>query len=153
MALGVDNQAVIRATTSFQSKPGHYLIDIFHDDLREILPDDNGRKLTIHWAAGHTGIPGNEEADELAKKAAHRESSPPHLIPESLRRKGRTPALTILPISKSALKQTFNDKIREEAHKIWRKSPRHPKLSSIDASAPSNHFALHHRGTSHRHIR
>ncbi|KAG2051245.1 hypothetical protein BDR06DRAFT_865632, partial [Suillus hirtellus] len=70
MVLGVDNQAAIRATTSFQSKPGHYLINTFHDDLRMILPEDDGRKLTIRWAAGHIGIPGNEEAHVLAKKAA-----------------------------------------------------------------------------------
>ncbi|KAG2119351.1 hypothetical protein DEU56DRAFT_691093, partial [Suillus clintonianus] len=34
MVLGVDNQAAIRAMTTFQSRPGHYLADIFHDDLR-----------------------------------------------------------------------------------------------------------------------
>lgn len=63
MALGVDNQAAIRATGGFQSKPGHYLIDIFHDDLRRLLPRNDDHKLIIRWSAGHIGIPGNEAAD------------------------------------------------------------------------------------------
>jgi len=33
LALGVDNQAAITATRAFNSKPGHYLMDIFHNDL------------------------------------------------------------------------------------------------------------------------
>jgi hypothetical protein len=39
LALGVDNQAAIAATGAFNSKPGHYLMDIFHDDLRKLIPD------------------------------------------------------------------------------------------------------------------
>ncbi|KAG2741300.1 hypothetical protein P692DRAFT_20680544, partial [Suillus brevipes Sb2] len=34
MALGADNQAAIRSTHIFQSKPGHYLMDKFHNELR-----------------------------------------------------------------------------------------------------------------------
>ncbi|KAG2751295.1 hypothetical protein P692DRAFT_20645432, partial [Suillus brevipes Sb2] len=34
MALGVDNQAAIWATKAFVLKPGHYLMDKFHNDLR-----------------------------------------------------------------------------------------------------------------------
>jgi hypothetical protein len=33
IVVGIDNQAAIRSTTSFQSKPSHYLIDTFHNDL------------------------------------------------------------------------------------------------------------------------
>ncbi|KAG1798638.1 uncharacterized protein HD556DRAFT_1212488, partial [Suillus plorans] len=85
MALGVDNQAAIRATKGFQSKPGHYLLDIFHDDLRRMLSRKDDRKLTIRWSAGHIGIPGNEEADEQAKRAARGESSEHCKLPPSLR--------------------------------------------------------------------
>ncbi|KAG1889997.1 hypothetical protein F4604DRAFT_642211 [Suillus subluteus] len=47
MALGVDNQAVILTTTAFQSRPGHHLADTFHDDLRKLLPQEDGRKLIV----------------------------------------------------------------------------------------------------------
>jgi len=47
LALGVDNQAAITATGAFNSKPGHYLMDIFHDDLRKIIPAHDQRKLVI----------------------------------------------------------------------------------------------------------
>jgi ribonuclease HI len=64
MALGVDNQAAIRAINAFGSQPGHYLIDKLHDDLRELLPDKDGKKLTIRWTPSHKGIAGNKAADE-----------------------------------------------------------------------------------------
>jgi ribonuclease HI len=68
MALGVDNQVAIRGTKLFNLQPGHYLMDIFHDDLRTLLPSDNSRKLVVHWTPGHIDIPGNEKADESAKE-------------------------------------------------------------------------------------
>jgi ribonuclease HI len=70
MALGVDNQAAIWATKAFVSKPGHYLMDKFHDDLRKLIPAHDERKLIVRWTPGHHGIPGNEAADEHAKMAA-----------------------------------------------------------------------------------
>ncbi|KAG2153060.1 uncharacterized protein EDB93DRAFT_1053905, partial [Suillus bovinus] len=56
MTLGVDDQAAIRATNAFQSQPGHYLVGKLHDDLRELIPNNNNRKLTIRWTLGHKGI-------------------------------------------------------------------------------------------------
>ncbi|KAG1759511.1 hypothetical protein EDD22DRAFT_742155, partial [Suillus occidentalis] len=84
MALGVDNQAAIRATNAFQSKPGHYLMDKLHDDLCTLFPSEGDGKLIIRWTAGHIGIPSNEQADKQAKKAARGEMSDTHLLPLSL---------------------------------------------------------------------
>ena len=52
MALGADNQAAIAATSAFTSKAGHYLMDIFHDDLHRLIPTHDYRKLTIRWTPG-----------------------------------------------------------------------------------------------------
>ncbi|OAX33385.1 hypothetical protein K503DRAFT_657318, partial [Rhizopogon vinicolor AM-OR11-026] len=60
----------ITAMGAFSSKPGHYLMDIFHDDLRRIIPAHDRRKLVIRWTPGHQNIPGNEAADVQAKLAA-----------------------------------------------------------------------------------
>ncbi|KAG2029191.1 hypothetical protein BDR03DRAFT_881577 [Suillus americanus] len=138
MALGADNQAAIRATLAFQSKPGRYLMDKFHDDLRLLLPAENDGKLTVRWSAGHIGTPGNEQADEQAKKAAQGETSDPHLLPASLRSPNDTP-LT-LPTSKSAIKQVFRTTTNREAGTALENSPRYAKFKEIDPSFPSNHF-------------
>jgi ribonuclease HI len=102
LALGVDNQAAIRATGAFCSRPGHYLMDILHDDLRKIIPAHDQRKLIVRWTPGHHGIPGNEAADKLAKLAAGGDSSETHSLPKSLKK--RNGSTITLPISKSAFK-------------------------------------------------
>jgi ribonuclease HI len=139
MALGVDNQAAIRATKAFNSQPGHHLMDTFHDSLREIIPDNNGKRLVVRWTPGHVGIPGNEKADERAKRAARKDVSEGRLLPKSLRTAAKDPIT--LPISKSSTLQQFRERIKEEAAKIMHLSPRFAALQTIDPTAPSKHFA------------
>lgn len=93
MALGVDNQEAIKATGASQSKPGHCLMDFFHDDLHNLLLYDNNDKLIVRWSAGHIGIPGNKQADEQAKRAARGEISETHLLPTSLCSPNDTPII------------------------------------------------------------
>jgi ribonuclease HI len=138
MALGVDNQAAIRATGSFQSQPGHHLIDTLHDDLRKLLPENDGRKLALRWTPGHKGLAGNEEADAQAKRAARNEMSEGKELPKSLRSRENTPIT--LPLSKSATKQLFHDQLKSEARTVMSNSPRYEFLRSIDPTFPSNNF-------------
>lgn len=140
MALGVDNQAAIHATGGFQSRPGHYLLDIFHDDLHRMLSRKDDQKLIICWSAGHIGIPGNEAADEQAKRTACGESSEYRKLPPSLRNMNGSPIT--LPSSKSALKQAFQADIIQEAKSILRLSTRHARFKETDPSFPSKRFAI-----------
>ncbi|KAG2113217.1 uncharacterized protein F5147DRAFT_771067 [Suillus discolor] len=138
MALGVDNQAAIKALLLFWSKCSHYLINKFHDNLRSLLPNVSDGKLIIQWAAGHIGITGNEIADEQAKKAARGETSDTHLLPTSLHLPTNTPL--ILPTSKSTIKQSFRTMINEEAKTILKCSPCYDRFKEIDPSFLSNQF-------------
>ncbi|KAG2156708.1 uncharacterized protein EDB93DRAFT_1062896, partial [Suillus bovinus] len=77
MSLGVNNQAVIQATITFQSQPGHYLVD-------KTLTSKDNNQLIIRWSPGHVGIKGNEAADKEAKKAALGDLSSAQELPKSL---------------------------------------------------------------------
>jgi ribonuclease HI len=71
--------------------------------------------LTVRWTEGHSGIPGNEEADEEAKKAAEGTSSDPANLPKSLRKQ--------LKCSKSALLQAENAAQKVKWRREWTGSP------------------------------
>ena len=83
-SLALDNKAAILATQVFTSKPGYYLMDIFHANLKAALKRQCIGKVLIRWTPGHTGIPGNEAANAEAKDAATGNSSDPALLPRFL---------------------------------------------------------------------
>ena len=79
-SLTLDNKAAILATQVFTSKPGHYLMDIFHMNLKAALKRHCIGKVLIRWIPGHTEIPGNEAADTEAKAATTGNLSDPTLL-------------------------------------------------------------------------
>jgi len=107
--LGVDNQA---ATGAFNSKAGHYLMDILHN-LRRLIPAHDQRKLIVRWSPGHQGIPGNEAADEQAKLAAGGDNLEARLLPRSLKKINGT-VITLTRPANRLSSNNFTTRLRKK---------------------------------------
>ncbi|KAG2128243.1 hypothetical protein DEU56DRAFT_701662, partial [Suillus clintonianus] len=67
----VDNQAVIQSGEITTPRAGHYLIDRFRRMIQLIKTrNQNDFNITVRWISAHSNVPGNEKADEEAKRAA-----------------------------------------------------------------------------------
>lgn len=70
LSIWIDNTSAITAADTATSGPAHYLFDFFHTLIIELHRSHPTSQITISWIPGHTGVEGNERADEEAKKAA-----------------------------------------------------------------------------------
>jgi hypothetical protein len=68
--LGLDNTSAIGATTCPKPSVRRYIWDIFHRRLTLTRRKQPDFSLQVDWTPGHVDIPGNEVADEAAKRAA-----------------------------------------------------------------------------------
>jgi len=130
-AIGVDNQAAIRAFNSSMRRPGHHL-------AREIVrmanmlskqKNRNAFKLTIRWTAGHEGLKGNEMADKEAKRAAEGLTTDKPLLPPYLCKP--------LLINPAAIKRAHNDMLMSKWAKTWRETDRGQRYMHLEKSTPS----------------
>jgi ribonuclease HI len=71
----MDNQVAITRTTHVTRGPRQETAWLIHEMATDINNTDS--TITVHWVPGHTTIPGNDEADALAKQAASTEPSTP----------------------------------------------------------------------------
>lgn len=131
----VDNQAVIQSGEHPSTKPGHHIIRKFHSSLsrlRNTTPIDKWQ-VTLQWLPGHANIPGNELADQEAKKAAEgpQSNSRPNRLPPYLRKNG-------LPGSISAAIRTQQDLSKKRWYETWIRSPRYKLASKFDAGLLSH---------------
>ena len=137
-ALGVDNQAAIKAFKSNLRSPGHRVareaLKLAHRIQNKKTKKKKKSKyaLTLRWTAGHEGIEGNEIVDREAKKAADGLTSDKSLLPPYLKK----PLLT----NPSAIKRAYNDILKSEWTNAWRRSERGRRMLKIDNSTPSKKF-------------
>jgi ribonuclease HI len=127
VTLYIDNQALIKAIPTPKATPAQYLLN----SLR-IAANGTGCRLTIRWISSHSKVKGNEEADRLAKDAANGRSSTRDNLPHILRNP--------LPTSASALKQTFNAKLKTKWAETWNTSSRKTRLAQFGDVFPFNAF-------------
>ena len=129
-ALSADNQAALKAISSDMTKPGQHIAAKIFQAIKQLKARKNNSrfKLTLRWSAGHVGIEGNEDADAEAKAAAEGENSTPSDLPPYLRKP--------LAHSISALRQAYNDKLKNEWAAKWAASPRYRRFRFQDVLTP-----------------
>ena len=156
--MGLDNQAMICSLSNQTPKPAHYILNTIHTTAEKLhqcqdhlqykdtfrqprqqcqqLPakSKNVINLQIHWVPGHLDFAPNDKADELAKEAAARNSSPPNTLPSFLRK--------LLPMSLSVLWQELKLQTQHCWTRHWKSSPHYWHLGGIDTVPSKNWMKL-----------
>jgi len=129
VSICINSQAAIRAVMGNRTGPGHYILDEFHHQQKELADAQDRMAILVRWTPGHWEITGNEAADEAARRATEGDTTPDAQLPEFLH-------AGPLPHSKSALRQTFHAKMKQMAMELWSRSPRYQWTNQIVPDLP-----------------
>ena len=132
VSFAADNVSAVQRSTTARAAPMQYIWDLFRQRWDMVRRQFRHISLTIRWVPGHEGVAGNEEADRLAKKAVEEGSSAARRLPAPLRKP--------IPRSKQAAARAVNDTLKVRARRVWRVSPRRPRMDDIDKTMPSAKF-------------
>ncbi|KAF8886641.1 hypothetical protein CPB85DRAFT_1232398, partial [Mucidula mucida] len=66
----IDNQSSITGIHDRRPQLGRHIVELFHKLLPWVKKKHPNLKITLIWVPGHIDVPGNEKADEHAKRAA-----------------------------------------------------------------------------------
>ena len=120
----IDNQSLIHSLHRPKATSGQHLVKNLLSEAKKV-----NARLRIRWISGHTNVPGNEKADELAGEAAEGRSSRQEDLPPKLRFQ--------IPISASATKQDYHSTLMRKWKTMWTQSPRMTRFSEqIDKDFP-----------------
>lgn len=130
----LDNQPAIRSSAKKKHHSGQHLVLAAQDAIQEVLDRAPDLELTIAWIPGHQDVPGNEEADQEAKKAALGDNDrgpfasgildPTHQIPKSA----------------AAVKGKAKEFELAEWRKSWSESDQGKRIAEFDSRPPSKNL-------------
>jgi ribonuclease HI len=127
VSLYIDNQSVLASMSAPKANSGQHLIKHLVSSANELACN-----LGIHWISSHSKVKGNEKVDELAKEAANGLASARTRLPHIFK--------APLPVSASATKQAYHEKLKKKWEGIWETSDRSRKLDEIDDNFPFHRF-------------
>lgn len=129
-SLYIDNQSILASLKNPKATSGQHLI-------RHLLTLANvlACNLNAHWISSHSRVRGNEKVDELAKEAAYGTSSERIKLPHLLRNP--------IPVSASATRQAYHEKLKDRWEDSWRQSERGITFKTVDDNFPFNLFRKH----------
>ena len=66
----------LKAIRRTKGTSGQHLVERFHEQMEKTMQWHSRARIGLRWTPSHSGMIGNECADEEAKKAAREGSSP-----------------------------------------------------------------------------
>ena len=131
-----DNQSTLQAIEKPPDGPAAHILTHIAEDMKALTTRRAvmAQSLRFRWISSHSGVLGNDLADQAAKDAAKGASSPDELLPNAL--------TTPLPRSSTAIWTANKALIDEDWMRLLDKSPRRERLRSIN---PDFHQRRYHK--------